>query len=571
MSTYTTVVYSPYLLNESAKDLALSLGQKKENSLDDGLEKAEVVLLVDGAPRWTSGFLRLENLRKLDHEVRFSAREKSRIKLKLNYQIQVKGSPLQAVQPLTWSAGPLVRGIRTLRVRGSSVQISGSVQKARARVARRVKPPRSKWLRSRFSTTVRPSPEIINRQFLKVTEVGNQGVLQPAQSARSVVPILAYRRDWTGTRTPGFNTVKSKQLPVNPHTVSIIEVLDDRYTRYQINTFTGAHSLDHRPYSDVYFVPGYQDFGPFADRAGNLALQRLINAAQAGIQANLAQTLAQMNQLTALIAGNATRIVKSLRALKRMNFSGAVSALSSGRSGSGASSSGLSKTKSVASNWLQLQYGWKPLLSDIENFFKILPASTEQSSTFHRVTGSGSVKDEHVVAYPPGDAVIGEQNVGKTTHTSRTSVKYGISYRLDDPTTQFFAQLGFTNPVNLAWEVLPFSFVADWFLPIGSYLETASAFHGLTFLDGYKTTFTRVKMDSAITYGGSVVGVPHTLVNFGATYRRERVILSRERLTAFPSASIPSLRLNPFENSGFTGGTNNRAQNAIALLLQAFK
>jgi hypothetical protein len=32
-------------------------------------------------------------------------------------------------------------------------------------------------------------------------------------------------------------------------------------------------------------------------------------------------------------------------------------------------------------------------------------------------------------------------------------------------------QMGVLDPLSVAWEVLPFSFVADWFIPIGTYLE----------------------------------------------------------------------------------------------------
>jgi hypothetical protein len=33
------------------------------------------------------------------------------------------------------------------------------------------------------------------------------------------------------------------------------------------------------------------------------------------------------------------------------------------------------------------------------------------------------------------------------------------------------AQLGLLNPENVAWELLPWSFVIDWFIPIGQYLD----------------------------------------------------------------------------------------------------
>jgi hypothetical protein len=31
--------------------------------------------------------------------------------------------------------------------------------------------------------------------------------------------------------------------------------------------------------------------------------------------------------------------------------------------------------------------------------------------------------------------------------------------------------LGLVNPAEIAWEVVPYSFVVDWFLPIGSYIS----------------------------------------------------------------------------------------------------
>jgi len=39
---------------------------------------------------------------------------------------------------------------------------------------------------------------------------------------------------------------------------------------------------------------------------------------------------------------------------------------------------------------------------------------------------------------------------------------------------------GFNNPLSVLWETTPFSFVGDWFFPIGDYLQELekSSFHG---------------------------------------------------------------------------------------------
>jgi hypothetical protein len=46
------------------------------------------------------------------------------------------------------------------------------------------------------------------------------------------------------------------------------------------------------------------------------------------------------------------------------------------------------------------------------------------------------------------------------------------------------SELGLTNPVEVLWELVPFSFVIDWALPIGSFISQFDASLGWTFVDG---------------------------------------------------------------------------------------
>jgi hypothetical protein len=45
-------------------------------------------------------------------------------------------------------------------------------------------------------------------------------------------------------------------------------------------------------------------------------------------------------------------------------------------------------------------------------------------------------------------------------------------------------QLGLLNPASLVWELVPWSFVVDWFCPIGPVLNAMTAPAGLTFVTG---------------------------------------------------------------------------------------
>jgi hypothetical protein len=45
--------------------------------------------------------------------------------------------------------------------------------------------------------------------------------------------------------------------------------------------------------------------------------------------------------------------------------------------------------------------------------------------------------------------------------------------------------MGVVNPLSIAWEVIPFSFVVDWFIPVGQVLEACTATMGLSFVDSW--------------------------------------------------------------------------------------
>jgi hypothetical protein len=47
--------------------------------------------------------------------------------------------------------------------------------------------------------------------------------------------------------------------------------------------------------------------------------------------------------------------------------------------------------------------------------------------------------------------------------------------------------LGLTNPLAIAWELVPFSFVLDWLVPVGTWLQSLDATLGVKFVGGCRT------------------------------------------------------------------------------------
>jgi hypothetical protein len=421
-----------------------------------------------------------------------------------------------------------------------------------------------------------PRPnEFRNTRYL----IGDEGVNGPGQyfNTTTLSTRFLYSRVWSGVRTPGFKTLKKSQYPVNNHSVRIREVFSNKLVE---------HGYDNITYKDANppWVQYNSHVGALTDRyvspsvelthmstSENEALSNLIKAAQAGISGNIAQSISEAGKTISMIATAASAIAKAGIALKNGNIPGAVSALARSSDQSRYQKRGApSVSKSVANNWLALQYGWKPFLHDIEGALQSLGKHAQDSamgpSALHSVTGSASSSRTTESKYAAANYPSQFPQAGYVITMTDTRVKFGIRYRVTDPVAAFLQQTGFTNPVNLAWELLPFSFVADWFLPIGPALEMLSYSHGLTFDSGYKLRFSKSRTISSLGYGGAVAG-SNVVVMGSGDYTEEQVLLDREVLSEFPSPTWPSPRMGINDSKSGV----SRAANAIALVTQVFK
>jgi hypothetical protein len=402
------------------------------------------------------------------------------------------------------------------------------------------------------SSLTRPAFEAASRPDTITTEGNNGGYFLSTTPSS----YTCFTRSWTGVRTPSFGKLKKGQLPVNPHTVTITEIDDGLTATLTHIPSTGVYFNRFRRYTLDYAAP--LSVGHNAD-AQFKSLRKLIEHAESNVAANIAQDVAQIGQTTRLIANTCKRLVKAVTALKKGNIPGAVQALWSGHMPR-YHGKGPSIGKSIASNWLELQYGWKPLIQDVREGMEALKRLNSSSSPLvRRVTASVTTKNYQKL--PIMHRAISGLRAGTYTYEAKTRAHYVLRYKIDDKLKAFLAQTGFTNPINLGWEIVPFSFVVDWFIPIGPYLETLSSWDGLSFLDGSLCRFTRGKETFVVDCVGSQAGTNYE--DHGRYYRRT-VLLNREKLSALPSAKIPSQLKN-----GLASVTH--ATNALALLRAAFR
>lgn len=153
-------------------------------------------------------------------------------------------------------------------------------------------------------------------------------------------------------------------------------------------------------------------------------------------------------------------------------------------------------SKGLASHWLAYQYGWRPLLSDAAGLTELIGEYVdEKQQRPPRFTVTASAQFLRKLSYSGGSG----SDIGSTTVDYKGEVhckaKAGLTLEVIWRESALAAQMGLgaTDLVLTAWELVPFSFVFDWFIGVGQYLESASALQGLRVLDGYvrRNTSTR--------------------------------------------------------------------------------
>jgi len=60
---------------------------------------------------------------------------------------------------------------------------------------------------------------------------------------------------------------------------------------------------------------------------------------------------------------------------------------------------------------------------------------------------------------------------------------------IEDPNVFRLNQLGFVNPAVIAWELVPFSFVVDWFSNVGMVLSSYTDFVGMSLQNACTTSY----------------------------------------------------------------------------------
>lgn len=203
---------------------------------------------------------------------------------------------------------------------------------------------------------------------------------------------------------------------------------------------------------------------------------------------------------------------------------------------------------------LVFDYGIRPLMDDIhgasEGFRRRFLEGQQEI-----VSVRSSAKDQDITSFVYHDSAIHVQGDGVIDRSARM----GVKFRVSNPILRDLQQLGLVNPVSIAWEVTPWSFVVDWFVGVGNFIELQTATAGLSFVDGYTTT--------REAYTGSCTSV--RCGKSGQSYdsnnlsRSDRTVeIRRTPLVGFPAPSL-------LKGKGIHSET--RAREALSLAITNLK
>lgn len=202
---------------------------------------------------------------------------------------------------------------------------------------------------------------------------------------------------------------------------------------------------------EQYLMPSQDQIDKIKAEAMNKAMAKFMDGKQ-----QLGADFGERKKTIDMVTSRLRQAYDILRFVKRGNYYAAVRTLKGGRK---------PKSKKTAELWLEFQYGWKPFV--------------------------GSIYDICDKEFPPNPEIYINEVMTRPFYETRGNMSTDGRYRstcsflvqMQSPLHASAEKLGLMNPVSIAWELVPFSFVVDWFIPISTYLQNLTVFNGYRVVD----------------------------------------------------------------------------------------
>lgn len=288
------------------------------------------------------------------------------------------------------------------------------------------------------------------------------------------------------------------------HWENLYQVID-----YAVPTGISNHAYFAQPfpvsYSSSFYTsisPVSSDFHDFLRDLHDKAIRNLYASFSKRVKINGGVLLGELHESMGLLGKACTQLMLIIRAVKRGRLSEAIELISEYTGGRvdnkirtrktinrrrrHEGKTPITKSEYSSSMWLELHFGWMPIISDIYSIIEYINDVTKDiypdKAQWFSFSGYASGKYSGQFSTSELDYWL-EMRDCQLSGSSEWRVAYTATLTLEDPLVDTLNTLGLVNPGSVAWELVPFSFVLDWFVPIGDWIESFTAHAGLKLLD----------------------------------------------------------------------------------------
>lgn len=335
---------------------------------------------------------------------------------------------------------------------------------------------------------------------------------------------------------PFASLTRSRYRQAKPYNLPLPYTSDYRYGMNVSSDYSGFSS---RTKQTTFTTTHFADYNKHLVAARNKCYDKL--KSKFSDQAGWAENLAQITKTRDSFVGRCVQLGRFTTALRSGDFSRAARVLRSPVPGS------VSRRKGVAQNFLEWEYGWKPLLNDLDSSWNILCGDPGERPI---EAATRATVFENI------NQITGGGNSGTSLRDFAQAdlrVSMGALVRVTNPNLFLANQLGLID-LALPWKLLPFSFVIDWFVNVEQCISSYTDWFGCQLTNQWSNTYVRMTRTSrSYTYWMNGVTPAWSKTDLD----QDSILL--QRATTIPG---PTLQVKPFQ-----GFSLERGAQAISLVL----